>query len=90
MFDVLEMIYLRLAKLFAKNGYLDASGDAMPPDDAAISLRGKLESVLAFTALQVEFGWGRHRIDSKLYTRHLEKEGKNVIEKTIEEVGLLN
>jgi putative transposase len=49
-----------------------------------------LESVLAFTALKIEFGWGLHRIDSKLYTRHLEKEEKNVIEKTIEEVGLLN
>ena len=33
MFDVLEMIYLRLAKLFAKNGYLDASGEAVPPED---------------------------------------------------------
>ena len=49
-----------------------------------------LESVLAFTALKIEFGWGLHRIDSKLYTRHLEKEEKNVIEKTIEEVGLPN
>jgi transposase-like protein len=49
-----------------------------------------LESVLAFTALKIEFGWGLHRIDSKLYTKHLEKEEKNVIEKTIEEVGLLN
>jgi putative transposase len=49
-----------------------------------------LESVLAFTALKIEFGWGLHRIDSKLYTRHLEREERNVIEKTVEEVGLLN
>jgi putative transposase len=49
-----------------------------------------LESVLAFTALKIEFGWGLHRIDSKLYTRHLEKEEKNVIENTVEEIGLLN
>lgn len=49
-----------------------------------------LESVLAFTALKIEFGWGRHRIDSKLYTRHLEKEEKNVIENAVEEIGLLN
>ena len=49
-----------------------------------------LESVLAFTALKIEFGWGLHRIDSKLYTRHLEREEKNVIEKAVEEVGLLN
>ena len=49
-----------------------------------------LESVLAFTALKIEFGWGRHRIDSKLYTRHLEKEEKNVIENVVAEIGLLN
>lgn len=49
-----------------------------------------LEAVLAFTALKIEFGWGRHRIDSKLYTRHLEKEEKNVIENVVEEIGLLN
>ncbi len=49
-----------------------------------------LESVLAFTALKIEFGWGLHGIDSKLYTRHLEREEKNVIEKAVEEVGLLN
>lgn len=49
-----------------------------------------LESVLAFTALKIEFGWGLHRIDSKLYTRHLEKEGKNAIETTVEKIGLMN
>lgn len=49
-----------------------------------------LESVLAFTALKIEFGWGLHRIDSKVYTQHLEKEEKNVIENTVEEIGLLN
>jgi len=32
MFDVLEMIYLRLAKLFAKKGFVDASGEASVPD----------------------------------------------------------
>lgn len=49
-----------------------------------------LESVLAFTALKIEFGWGLHRIDSKIYTRHLEKEEKNSIENAVEEIGLLN
>lgn len=49
-----------------------------------------LESVLAFTALKIEFGWGLHRIDSKLYTRHLEKEEKNAIETTVEKIGLMN
>ena len=33
MFDVLEMIYLRLAKLFAKKGFVDASGEASMPED---------------------------------------------------------
>ena len=33
MFDVIEMIYLRLAKLFAKKGYVDASGEASAPED---------------------------------------------------------
>ncbi len=33
MFDVLEMIYLRLAKLFAKKGYVTASGEASVPED---------------------------------------------------------
>jgi hypothetical protein len=32
-FDVLEMIYLRLAKLFAKKGFVDASGEASLPED---------------------------------------------------------
>ena len=49
-----------------------------------------LESVLAFTALKIEFGWGLHRIDSKIFTRFLEKEEKNVIENVIDEIGLLN
>ena len=49
-----------------------------------------LESVLAFTALKIELGWGLHRIDSKLYTRHLEREEKNTIENAIEQIGLLN
>lgn len=49
-----------------------------------------LESVLAFTALKIEFGWGLHRIDSGIYTAHLGKEEKNAIEKTVEEIGLLN
>lgn len=48
-----------------------------------------LESVLAFTALKIELGWGLHRIDSKLCTRHLEKEEKNTIENAIDEIGLL-
>ena len=33
MIDVLEMIYLRLAKLFAKKGYVAASGEASVADD---------------------------------------------------------
>ena len=33
MFDVLEMIYLRLEKLFAKKGYVTASGEASVPED---------------------------------------------------------
>ena len=33
MFDVIEMIYLRLAKLFAKKGYVDASGEVSLPED---------------------------------------------------------
>jgi hypothetical protein len=33
MFDVLEMIYLRLAKLFSKKGYVDGSGEASVPED---------------------------------------------------------
>ena len=33
MFDVLEMIYLRLAKLFANKGFVDASGEASVPED---------------------------------------------------------
>lgn len=49
-----------------------------------------LESVLAFTALKIEFGWSLHRLDSGIYTSHLGKEEKNAIEKTVEEVGLLN
>ena len=49
-----------------------------------------LESVLAFTALKIEFGWGLHRIDSKVFSQHLEKEGKNAIESTVEEMGLIN
>ena len=49
-----------------------------------------LESVLAFTDLKIDFGWGRHRIDSKLYTRRLEKEEKNVIENAVKEIVLTN
>ena len=49
-----------------------------------------LESVLAFTALKIEFGWATHRVDSKAYTNLHKKEGRNTIEKAIEEVGLLN
>jgi hypothetical protein len=33
MFDVLEMIYLRLAKLFARKGLVDTSGEAGVPED---------------------------------------------------------
>lgn len=49
-----------------------------------------LESVLAFVALKIEFGWMNHKIDARIYTRHLNRKERNVIEKTIEEVGLLN
>jgi hypothetical protein len=33
MFDVLEMIYLRLAKLFEKKGFVMDSGEARVPED---------------------------------------------------------
>jgi putative transposase len=49
-----------------------------------------LESVLAFTALKIEFGWGLHRLDSRIYSQHLEKEVKNALESTVEEMGLIN
>jgi hypothetical protein len=38
MFDVMEMIYLRLAKLFASRGYDDASGEAGPPEEDDLSV----------------------------------------------------
>ena len=41
-------------------------------------------------APEYAFGWGLHRIDSKIYTRHLEKEESNSIENAVEEIGLLN
>ena len=53
MFDVLEAIYLRLAKLFAKMGYVDASGEASVPEDfdnavpISIALSNKFESEIA-------------------------------------------
>lgn len=50
-----------------------------------------LESVLAFVALKIEFGWAKHKINSKIYNRHRIKEDENdVIESTVAEIGLLN
>lgn len=49
-----------------------------------------LEAVLAFTALKIEYGWGLHRIDSRIYTRYLDKEEPNALESAIDEIGLLN
>lgn len=49
-----------------------------------------LEAVLAFTALKIEYGWGRHRINSAVFSRYLDKEGQNAIESAIDEMGLLN
>ena len=49
-----------------------------------------LESVLVFTALKIEFGWQLHRIDSKVFRQHQEKEDKNTLEKAVDEIGLLN
>lgn len=49
-----------------------------------------LEIVLAFTALKIEFGWGLHRVDSKVFSQHLLREEKNVLEATVAEMGVLN
>jgi putative transposase len=49
-----------------------------------------LESVLTFTALKIELGWGNNRIDSKAYSNLNRRHEKNVIENAIEQIGLLN
>ncbi len=38
MFDVIQMIYFRLAKLFAKKGFVDGSGEASVPKDFDIDV----------------------------------------------------
>ena len=48
-----------------------------------------LESVLAFTALKIELGWQKHRIDSGVFNRKKSK-GVNTIEAAVEEVGLMH
>lgn len=47
-----------------------------------------LESVLAFTALKIEIGWRQCRIDAGQFNR--KRKGENIIEATVEEIGLLN
>lgn len=47
-----------------------------------------LESVLAFTALKIEFGWQKHRIDSGVFNRNRKK--INTFEKAADSVRLLN
>jgi putative transposase len=47
-----------------------------------------LESILAFTALKIELGWGLHRVDSKIFTRHLRKEELNTLEEAATQMNL--
>jgi putative transposase len=49
-----------------------------------------LQAVVAFTALRLEMGWRAHAIDSKALNNLLHQGNRNTIEKTVEEMGLLN
>jgi transposase-like protein len=49
-----------------------------------------LQAVVAFTALKLEMGWQTNRIGSKSLNNLLGNTNKNVLEKTVEEIGLLN
>jgi len=49
-----------------------------------------LECVLAFTALKIEMGWAQHPVNSKIFTRYLEKEERNVLEGVSEVMGLVH
>lgn len=50
-----------------------------------------LQAVVAFTALRLEMGWQTHRVDSKsLDALYGDGRRKNILEKTVEEIGLLN
>jgi putative transposase len=50
-----------------------------------------LQAVVAFTALKLELGWQIHKVDSKsLDVLYGEGRRKNILERTVEEIGLLN
>ncbi len=49
-----------------------------------------LECVLAFTALKIEMGWAQHPVKSKIFTRYLEREERNVLEGVSDEMGLMH
>jgi hypothetical protein len=50
-----------------------------------------LQAVVAFTALKLELGWQIHKVDSKsLNVLYGEGRRKNILERTVEEIGLLN
>ncbi len=52
--------------------------------------KATLESVLAFVTVKIKFVWMNHKIDAKIYTRHLNRKARNAIEKIVEEVGVFN
>jgi hypothetical protein len=49
-----------------------------------------LECVLAFIALKIEMGWAQHPVNSKIFTRYLEREERNVLEGVSDEMGLMH
>jgi putative transposase len=49
-----------------------------------------LQAVVAFTALRLEMGWQKNRVDSKALDNLIGHRNKNVIEKAVEKIGLLN
>jgi hypothetical protein len=49
-----------------------------------------LQAVVAFTALKLELGWQIHKVDSKSLDVLYGEGRKNILERTVEEIGLLN
>ena len=49
-----------------------------------------LAVIVAFVALRLEMGWQRNQVDSKGFENLPRLKGKNVAEKVVEELGLLN
>ena len=49
-----------------------------------------LSVIVAFVALRLEMGWQRNQVDSKVFENLPRVKGKNVIEKIVDEIGLLN